>query len=163
RFAHMLCNALPQLGKTGRRTVMGETLVQGVTRRVDDVGRCVEIRFSNFKMDDVVTLSLQGPRFDQNFEGGLGAETLHTLRESEFAGLSHDAEISIIAALTQLVFLSASQIPNRLCLQNLRLTLPPLQFGALKRRWPFVIVGFVLLLLIAGLALQIDWTWKRKL
>jgi Peptidase_C39 like family len=33
----------------------------------------------------------------------------------------------------------------------------------LKRRWPFVIFGFVLLLLIGGLALHTDWTWKRKL
>ena len=37
------------------------------------------------------------------------------------------------------------------------------QFDALKRRWPFVIFGLVLLLVVAGLALQIDWTWKRKL
>ena len=37
------------------------------------------------------------------------------------------------------------------------------QFSALKRRWPFVIFGFVLLLIVAGVALQIDWTWKRKL
>ena len=47
--------------------------------------------------------------------------------------------------------------------QNLRLTQPPLQFPALKRRWPFVIFGLVLLLLVAGLALQVDWTWKRQL
>src|SRR6266480_6351104 len=48
-------------------------------------------------------------------------------------------------------------------LLNLRLTQPPLQSLVLKRRWLFVISGFVLLLLVAGLALQIDWTWKRKL
>lgn len=47
--------------------------------------------------------------------------------------------------------------------ENLRLTQPPLQSGTLKRRLLFVISGFVLLLLVAGLALQIDWTWKRKL
>jgi hypothetical protein len=47
--------------------------------------------------------------------------------------------------------------------QNLRLTQPPLQFLGLKRRWPFIISGLVLLLLVAGLALQIDWNWKRKL
>jgi hypothetical protein len=47
--------------------------------------------------------------------------------------------------------------------QNLRLTQPPLQFLALKRRWPFVISGLVFLLLVAGLALQVDWTWKRQL
>jgi hypothetical protein len=45
----------------------------------------------------------------------------------------------------------------------LRLKQPPLQFLTLKRRWPFVIFGFVLLLLIGGLALHTDWTWKRKL
>lgn len=38
-----------------------------------------------------------------------------------------------------------------------------LQFDALKRRWPFVIFGLILLLVVASLALQLDWTWKRKL
>ena len=37
---------------------------------------------------------------------------------------------------------------------------PPLQFGVLKRWWPFVIL---VLILIAGLGVYIDWTWKRKL
>src|SRR5205814_3506301 len=36
----------------------------------------------------------------------------------------------------------------------------PLQFGALKRRLPFVIFIFAL---IVALAVHIDWTWKRKL
>jgi len=38
-----------------------------------------------------------------------------------------------------------------------------LQFDTLKRRWPFVIFGLVLVVLIGGLAVHIDWTWKRKL
>ena len=38
-----------------------------------------------------------------------------------------------------------------------------LHFDALKRKWPFVLFGVVLLLVVAGLALQIDWTWKRPL
>src|SRR6202047_4695324 len=46
-------------------------------------------------------------------------------------------------------------------LQNLRLTQPPLQFGALKRGWPFII--FLLLLLVIAVAVHIDWAWKRKL
>ena len=37
------------------------------------------------------------------------------------------------------------------------------QLFALKRRWLFVISGFILLLLLAGLALQIDWSLKRPL
>jgi hypothetical protein len=43
----------------------------------------------------------------------------------------------------------------------LRLTQPPLQFDALKRRWFFI--SFLLVLLVAALAVHIDWTWKRKL
>jgi hypothetical protein len=35
-------------------------------------------------MDDVAALGLQGARFHQHFEGGLGAETRHALREAEF-------------------------------------------------------------------------------
>src|ERR1043166_5774595 len=101
-------------------------------------------------MEDVAPLGLQRPRLHQDLKSRFSAETFHTLREAKFAGLSHDAEISIINALAQLVFLSGSQFRWHLCLQNLRLTQPPLQFGALKRRWPFVIFGFVLLLLIAG-------------
>jgi hypothetical protein len=75
---------------------MGETLMQRVTRRVDDVGRRVEIRFPDFEMDDVAPLSLERPRLNQNFESGLGSETRHALCEAEFPGLSHDGEISII-------------------------------------------------------------------
>src|SRR2546423_4910025 len=45
--------------------------------------------------------------------------------------------------------------------RNLRLTQAPLQFCVLKRRWPFIV--FVLVLLIAALALHVDWTWKRQL
>jgi hypothetical protein len=47
--------------------------------------------------------------------------------------------------------------------QDLRLSQSPLQFGALKRRWPFVIFGLVLLVIVGGLALQIDWNWKGQL
>src|SRR4029077_13572022 len=163
RLAYMLRDDLAQLGQTGGRSVMGETLVQRVTGRVDDVGRRIEIRFPDFEMDDVAPLSLQRPRLDQNFESGLGAETRHTLRETEFPSLSHDGEISIINALAQLVFLSTLRLRgvcgSRICGWHSR----HLHFGVLKRRWPFVIYSLVLLLLVGGLALQIDWRWKRKL
>jgi len=45
--------------------------------------------------------------------------------------------------------------------QDLRLTQPPLQFGALKRRWFFI--SFLVVVLVAVLAVHIDWTWKRQL
>jgi peptidase C39-like protein len=142
---------------------MGETLVQGVARRIDDVGWCIEIGFANLKMDDVAALGLERSRLHKYFESSLGPETRRTLREAKFVGLNHDGEISIIAALAQLVFFFDVAITRRVWFQNLLLREPPLQFLVLKRRWPFFIFGFVLLLLIAGLALQIDWTWKRKL
>ena len=93
---------------------MGETLMQGVTSRVDDVGRRIEIRFSNLEMDDVAPFFFQRPRLHQNFKSGLGAQTGHTLGEPEFAGLGHDAVISIINALAQLVFLSGSRFQSAL-------------------------------------------------
>jgi hypothetical protein len=56
-------------------------------------------------MNDVLALCFQRSRLHQNLKRGLGAEARHTLCKAEFAGLSHDSEISIINALAQLVFL----------------------------------------------------------
>lgn len=44
---------------------------------------------------------------------------------------------------------------------NLRLTRPSLQFGALKRWLPFVI--FFVVLLLALVAIQVDWHWRRQI
>src|SRR4029453_10875524 len=87
---------------------MGEALVKGVARGVDDVGRCIEIRLPNLEMDNIAALCLQRSRLHQNFKSGLGSETRHTLGEAKFAGVSHDAVISLINALAQLVFLWSS-------------------------------------------------------
>ena len=84
---------------------MSEAFVEGVASGIDDVGRSIEIRFSDLEMNDVPALCFQRPRLHQNLKRGLGAEARHTLCKAEFAGLSHDAEISIINALAQLVFL----------------------------------------------------------
>src|SRR6266576_449370 len=92
---------------------MSEAFVQGVARGVDDVGRSIEIGFSNLEMDDVPAFCFQRARLHQNLKRGLGAEARHTLCKAEFADLSHDAEISIINALAQLVFLATSRSPGR--------------------------------------------------
>jgi len=44
---------------------------------------------------------------------------------------------------------------------HLRLTQPPLHFLALKRAWFFV--SLVAVVLVATLAVHINWTWKRQL
>jgi len=64
RLAHMLRDDLAQLRQTSRRAVMSEALVQGVACCVDDVGRRIEIGFSNLEMDNVAPLGLQRSRFD---------------------------------------------------------------------------------------------------
>jgi hypothetical protein len=64
---------------------MGEALVQGVTRRVDDVLWRIEIGFTNFEMNNVASLCFQRSCFHEYFEGGLGAETRHALGETKFA------------------------------------------------------------------------------
>ena len=64
---------------------MGEALVQGVGRCVNNVDRRIEIWLSDLEMDDVAALCLQRSRLHQYFESGLGAETRHALGEAEFA------------------------------------------------------------------------------
>ena len=74
---------------------MSESLVQRVGRRFDDVGRGIEIRLTNFEMNNVASFCLQRACFHEDLEGSLGPEARHALGEAKFAGLSHDGEMSI--------------------------------------------------------------------
>ncbi len=60
---------------------MRPTSAQGVDAGVDHVCGRVEIRFADFQMNDALALALEGTRFVQNFEGGLGAQARHAARE----------------------------------------------------------------------------------
>src|SRR5438132_5462218 len=71
---------------------MSEAFVERVASGVDDVGRCIEIRLPNLQMDNVTPFCLQRSCLHQNFEGGLGAQTRHTLRETKFAGFMHGTD-----------------------------------------------------------------------
>ena len=64
---------------------MGEAFVQGITSRVDDIARRVEIWFPDFEMNNVAALRFKCLRLHQHFKRGLGPETRHTRREAEFA------------------------------------------------------------------------------
>ena len=83
---------------------MSETLVQRVGRRLDDVARRIEIRLTNFEMNNVASLCLQRARLHQNFKRSLGPETHHAPGEAKFAGLGHDGEMSIKARWRNLSF-----------------------------------------------------------
>ena len=83
---------------------MGESLMQRVGRRPDDVARRIEIRLPDLEMNDVAALCLQRSCLHQHFESGLGAEAGHAFGEAKFEGLSHDGEISIIARRGNLSF-----------------------------------------------------------
>ena len=80
RLTHILSDRLAQRRHPGGRPVVGEALVQGIARRLDDVARGIEIGLPDLEMDDVAALGLQRARFHQHFEGGLGAETRHAFR-----------------------------------------------------------------------------------
>src|SRR5205823_9486555 len=97
RLAHVAGDRLAQFRQTGRRSVVSETLVQRVGRRFDDVARGIEIRLTNFEMNNVASLCLQRSRLHQDFECSLSPETRHAPGEAKFVGLSHDGEMSIKA------------------------------------------------------------------
>ena len=48
----------PYVRQTRRRTVVGEPVSQGFDASLDDVGRSVEVRFSDLQVDDVLALRL---------------------------------------------------------------------------------------------------------
>jgi hypothetical protein len=91
---------------------MGEAFVQGITRRVDDVGRCIEIGFPDLEMDNVATLCLQRTRLHQDFEGGLRTKTRHAFREAKLVGLVHHAQSSSSRRFSQLSTISAQRLPS---------------------------------------------------
>src|SRR5438132_12504788 len=67
-------------------------------------------------MDDIAPLCFQRFCLHQHFEGGVGTETCHALRETKFMAPGHKSEISIIRAVAQLVLTShvESMIGTRL-------------------------------------------------
>src|SRR4029077_15279532 len=97
RLAHVTGDRLAQFRQPGRRSVVSESLVQRVGSRLDDVARGIEIRLTNFEVNNVASLCLQRSRFHQDLEGSLSPEARHALGEAKFASLGHDGEMSIKA------------------------------------------------------------------
>ena len=64
---------------------MREAFAQCFTSCIDDVAGCIEIWLSDFEVNDVSSLSLQGSSANKYFEGGFSAKPLHTLRQLERA------------------------------------------------------------------------------
>src|SRR5437016_13339628 len=54
-------------------------------------------------MDDIAAFCLERFCLHQHFEGGLGTETRHALRETKFMAPGHKSAISIIRAVAELV------------------------------------------------------------
>src|SRR2546426_614433 len=53
----------PRLGQTCCRSVVGEAIIESFFRCLFDVCRSIEIRLADLKMDNVLTLRLEGSRF----------------------------------------------------------------------------------------------------
>ena len=73
----VLGDGLAQLRQPGRGPVVGPALVQGLGGGLDHVGGGVEVGLADLQVDDVFALGFQGPRLDQHFEGGFGAQARH--------------------------------------------------------------------------------------
>ena len=52
---------------------MGVALIQGLFGCLDNVPWGIEVRFTNFQVDDILAGRLQRPCFDQHFKRCLGA------------------------------------------------------------------------------------------
>ena len=56
---------------------MGEPVVDGPLGRFPDVGRRVEVRLTDFEVNDRATGGFERPGAGSRLEGGLGADDIH--------------------------------------------------------------------------------------
>src|SRR5439155_18513233 len=180
RFAYVLRYDLAQFHQSCRRPVMCETSVQRITSGVYDVARRVQIGLPDLKMNDAAALRFKRFRFYQHFKRRLSPEPRHAFGEAKFRlrGLVHNSESSSSRRFSQLSTINTQTLACSLTRiatgtprprygtspsdwRTFATSQPRVQFGVLKRWLPFVIL--VLVLLVAVLAVHVDWTWKRKL
>ncbi len=60
---------------------MGESLLEGLGRRLADEARRVEVGLADLQVHDLLARGFERARACQNFECGFGPETAHALRE----------------------------------------------------------------------------------
>src|SRR5438270_8533037 len=97
---------------------MGESLVERFGRGIDNVSRSIEIRLTDFQMNNIASFGFERFRFDQNFKRGLGSEPRHSCRKPKFALSSfvHNRGIRTIARPDDL---SLDQSKSRETLQSM--------------------------------------------
>ena len=69
-------SGLAQGGNAGGRAVMRLPITERLRRRLDDVRRSVEVGLADLEVDDALARGLKGLGAGEDFEGGLGTETL---------------------------------------------------------------------------------------
>ena len=62
---------------------MGEAVADRPLGGFHDVGRRGKVRLSDLQVDDIAPLGLQPSGLGQHLEGGLGAERIHALGETQ--------------------------------------------------------------------------------
>jgi len=60
---------------------VGESLLEGLGRRLADEARRVEVGLADLEVDDLLAGGLERAGARQHFEGGFGSETAHALGE----------------------------------------------------------------------------------
>src|SRR5579864_4288255 len=98
RAAHFFCDGLAKIRNAGRWAIMRPAGVKRVNGGIHDVRRSIEIRLSDFEMDDFLALPLQRARPVQHFERSLGAQSRHALSQPqlELDGPGHRGKRTIV-------------------------------------------------------------------
>ena len=71
-----------QLGNANRRRVVSRAAVQCPLCRLANVGRCIEVRFSDLEVDNRAACGLERSGSGSRLERGFGADAVHTASES---------------------------------------------------------------------------------
>ena len=83
-FRHVFGNCLAKFSEPGGRPVVRPTLMERLHRRLDNVGGGRKVRLADFEVNNFLAASLELAGTHQHFEGALGPEARHPVREAKF-------------------------------------------------------------------------------
>ena len=85
----MFSNRLAQFRHSSGRRVMRPASLHGMNTGLDDVGRGIKVRLTDFQVDDVPALGLQQASSIQDFKSALNAQARHALGQTQLGGRSN--------------------------------------------------------------------------
>ena len=74
-------DSFAELQKSGRRSVLGPALIEGLLAGFNDMFWSRKIRCADFEVDDAFALFFQSLRLCQHFKSGFGSDPIHFFDE----------------------------------------------------------------------------------